>query len=133
MCQFDQNEVGKGVCEFHIFDPGNYGHMIPPELERAHYHRWGLAKQKANEGSSASANCPSSKMGGNNYCGLRDTIKQLGHDKLDAIDSEYHSCISEYCLVLKQNAFHCQLELPHIVFLHTTSCLCLITCISFQD
>jgi len=101
-----QNEMGKGVCEFHIFDPGNFGHLVPPELERAHYHQWGLVKQEQEssdpgilsslgrsfwgpaEQDSKIVSCPSSTEGRNQYCGLRDTIKQLGHKNLDVIDGE---------------------------------------------
>jgi hypothetical protein len=72
-----QNEVGKGVCEFHIFDMGDYRSRVPKELERIHYHQWGLKKQDPNVTAPAV---------GDRYYGLRDTIKLLGHEKLDAID-----------------------------------------------
>jgi hypothetical protein len=72
-----QREVGEGVCEFHIFDMGNYESKVPKELKRAHYHRWGLAKQDPKVDKPK----PEQK-----FYGLLDTIKLLGHDKLDVID-----------------------------------------------
>eukprot|EP01082_Thalassiosira_pseudonana_P015374 g13810.t1.1.5e17418b g13810 g13810.t1 contig9:499515-500847(+) len=72
-----QKELGEGVCEFHIFDFGNYGGKVPKELKRAYYHQWGLAKQDPNVVTPTM---------GNKYYGLLDTVKLLGHDKLDVID-----------------------------------------------
>jgi len=71
-----QKEVGEGVCEYHIFDYGDYERKVPKELKRAYYHRWGLAKQ-APDGDP--------KPGGA-FRGLLDTIKLLGHEHLDTID-----------------------------------------------
>ena len=71
-----QQEVGAGVCEFHIFDPGNYGPKVPKELERAHYHKWGLGKQVFVDDPPL----------GQQYYGMRDTIKLLNHTNLDVID-----------------------------------------------
>ena len=67
----------EGVCEYHIFDCGNYENKVPKELKRAYYHRWGLQKQDPN------ANDP---VPGKSYYGLRDSIKLLGHEKLETID-----------------------------------------------
>jgi hypothetical protein len=76
-----QKEVGEGVCEFHIFDPGDYGGRMPRELQRAHYHRWGLMKQGGR------APMDQTKPGDSNeYRGLSDIIKELGHEQLDVID-----------------------------------------------
>jgi hypothetical protein len=72
-----QKEVGEGVCQFHIFDMGDYGSMVPSELKNATYHQWGLAKQDMNAGEL--------KQGGQ-YYGLLDTVKLLGHENLDMID-----------------------------------------------
>lgn len=72
-----QKELGEGVCEFHIFDFGNYGGKVPKELKRAYYHQWGLAKQDPNVVTPTM---------GNKYYGLLDTVKLLGHDQLDVID-----------------------------------------------
>jgi hypothetical protein len=87
-----QKEVGVGVCEYHIFDMGNYESSMPRELQRAYYHQWGLKKQdyypnkddeeKGGEGDTRT------KMPtlGQQYYGLLDTIKLLGHTDLDIID-----------------------------------------------
>jgi hypothetical protein len=56
---------------------GNFEGKMPKELKRAHYHRWGLKKQERDVNTLAS---------GQNYLGLLDTVKKLGHDKLDVID-----------------------------------------------
>jgi hypothetical protein len=72
-----QNEVGEGICEFHIFDMGNFSHKMPKMLTRAHYHQWGLVKQDANV---------SMPVPGRKFYGLRDTVKLLGHEDLDVID-----------------------------------------------
>lgn len=71
-----QKEVGEGVCEYHIFDPGNFAHKMPKELKRGHYHQWGLKKQDANSTPNADER----------YQGLHDIIKLLGHEHLDTID-----------------------------------------------
>ena len=73
-----QNEIGPGICEFHIFDPGNYTGMVPAELQRTHFHVWGLARQDPN-----AAGQPEP---GKKFYGLKDTIKLLGHENLDMID-----------------------------------------------
>ena len=88
-----QKEVGEGVCEFHIFDMGDYEKRKPAELKRAYYHRWGFKKQ------GGSAPKPQGKVGDNDkYLGLKDTIKELGHDKLDVIDI-FVSTASVFCPV----------------------------------
>ena len=73
---FVQKEVGEGVCEYHIFDPGNFAHKMPKELKRGNYHQWGLKKQDANSTPNADGR----------YQGLHDIIKLLGHEHLDTID-----------------------------------------------
>lgn len=73
-----QNTVGVGTCEYHTFDMGNYERCIPEELENAHYHQWGIKTQE-NTGDEP-------PQPGQRLYGLKDTMKLLGHDKLDAID-----------------------------------------------
>mmetsp|Transcript_24778 Transcript_24778/g.44877 ORF Transcript_24778/g.44877 Transcript_24778/m.44877 type:complete len:360 (-) Transcript_24778:71-1150(-) len=75
-----QQAVGAGVCEFHIFDMGDYAEKMPKDLERAHFHQWGLMKQSSDAGDDGSV------QPGAQYYGLRDTIKLLGHENLDTID-----------------------------------------------
>mmetsp|Transcript_2280 Transcript_2280/g.2642 ORF Transcript_2280/g.2642 Transcript_2280/m.2642 type:complete len:376 (-) Transcript_2280:2303-3430(-) len=73
-----EQEVGPGVCEFHIFDMGNYTEkMNEQNLKKAHFHQWGLAQQD-----------PKSEdpKPGDKFYGLRDTIKLLGHENLETID-----------------------------------------------
>jgi len=71
-----QETVGVDVCEYHIFDMGNYASKMPSELKNAHYHQWGIEKQGVSK---------SEKQGKRMY-GLKDTVKMLGHENLDAID-----------------------------------------------
>lgn len=77
-----QREVGENICEYHIFDMGDYESKIPPELKRVHYHRWGFMRQ----GGKAPATTQFKIENNNSYKGLKDTIRALGHDKLDGID-----------------------------------------------
>jgi len=79
-----QNTVGEGVCEFHIFDPGNFEHLMPPGLKRATYHRWGLEKQKPRETNVVGTVTPLDK--GKKFYGLIDIVELLGHKRLDVID-----------------------------------------------
>ena len=72
-----QKEVGEGVCEFHIFDMGDYKSKVPADLKRAHYHQWGLTVQDPNV---------DKPIPGQQFYGLLDIIKLLGHEKLDVID-----------------------------------------------
>lgn len=72
-----QNEIGEEICEFHIFDMGNFSSEMPNTLKRAHYHQWGLKKQDPNV---------DQPLPGETFYGLRDTIKLLGHDDLEVID-----------------------------------------------
>jgi len=72
-----QKEVGEGICEFHIFDMGDYGAKVPKELKRAHYHQWGLKEQDPHVDRPAP---------GQEFYGLLDTIKLVGHENLDVID-----------------------------------------------
>jgi len=72
-----EEEVGPGVCEFHIFDMKNYtDKMLQYNISRAHFHQWGLKKQdwdadiKPNQ----------------TFYGMRDTMQLLGHEGLDVID-----------------------------------------------
>ena len=75
-----QEEVGEGVCEFHIFDMGDYRANVPKELKRANYHQWGLKKQEDTVGELKKEEGP------NIFYGLLDTIKLLGHESLEVID-----------------------------------------------
>lgn len=72
-----QREVGEDVCEFHVFDPGDFAGKVPSELRRVHYHRWGLGKETTTR---------TSFFASERYRSLRDTVKLLGHEGLDAID-----------------------------------------------
>ncbi len=76
---------------------GSYEGRMPKELKRAYYHRWGLKKQ---EYSNVDALTPTPTRRplkqdhsrvktiakGQKYYGLLDTVKLLGHEKLDVID-----------------------------------------------
>ena len=75
---------------------GNFEGKMPKELKRAHYHRWGLKNQDPNftptrpRGLSwfkklLHANSKTT-VSGQKFYGLLDTIKMLGHEKLDVID-----------------------------------------------
>ena len=89
-----QKEIGVGICEFHIFDMGNFEGKMPKELKRAHYHRWGLKNQDPNftpprpRGLPKKLLHPNSKtsLSGQKFYGLLDIIKMLGHEELDVID-----------------------------------------------
>jgi hypothetical protein len=78
-----QKEIGEGVCEFHIFDMGDYENAKPPELKNSYYHRWGF---KGQDGNSPSRMGSKKSIDIDKFLSLQDTIKQLGHDKLDVID-----------------------------------------------
>ena len=75
-----QKEIGEGVCEFHIFDMGDFEGNKPAALKRAHYHRWGFRQH----GGSGSAVLKKGDI--DVFKSLKDTIKELGHEKLDVID-----------------------------------------------
>jgi len=74
-----QNVVGKGTCDIHIFDMGDYGGEMPSELD-ATYHKWGLKKQEDKDNGKATV------VNGEIFRGLKDVIKELGHEKLETID-----------------------------------------------
>lgn len=64
---------------------GDYEHAKPTELMNAYYHRWGFKKH----GGSAPIpmNSHPRKPGDvDKFLSLQDTIKELGHDKIDVID-----------------------------------------------
>lgn len=73
-----QRKLGVGTCEYHTFDMGDYEKCIPEELKNAHYHKWGIIAQQDNGDASPKP--------GQEFYGLKDTMKLLGHEKLDAID-----------------------------------------------
>jgi predicted AlkP superfamily pyrophosphatase or phosphodiesterase len=78
-----QKEVGEGICEFHIFDMGDYERAKPTELKNAYYHRWGFKKH----GGPPPVPMHSRKsVDIDNFLSLQDTIKELGHDKIDVVD-----------------------------------------------
>ena len=77
---------------------GSYEGRMPKELKRAYYHQWGLKKQEYSNVDAPSTwgmtwrlmerDDPSVKTiaRGQKYYGLLDTVKLLGHEKLDVID-----------------------------------------------
>lgn len=72
-----QKEVGE-VCEIHIFDFGDFeSKMVQSGLKNAHYHQWGL-KQHGGP--------PPRGSRGGKFHSLVETVRLLGHEKLDAID-----------------------------------------------
>lgn len=96
-----QKEIGVGVCEYHIFDMGDFESTMPAELKRAYYHKWGLKKQEDPIVLPAAA-AVNDIIGDNNkpkpgqeMYGLQDTIKLLGHEGLDVIDVFKIDC--EFC------------------------------------
>jgi len=75
-----QQQLGKGVCEYHIFDVDNYAVMAQQVgLERVFFHHWGLGSQNDK---SARQKLKSGQM----LKGLHDTVRELGHENLEAID-----------------------------------------------
>ena len=106
-----QKEVGEDVCEYHIFDMGNFAHKVPPELKRAHYHQWGLKKQGA-ANSNGELNPSAYDRGNQLYYGLLDTVRKLGHDKLEMIDVFKIDC--ESCeWDIYQDWFHDSIPMLH--------------------
>jgi len=84
-----EKEIGAGVCEIHIFDFGNYeSKMKQSGLKNAHYHRWGLDKQNpyAKNPPSPTEKYDSKQMVTNEFYGLLDTVRLLGHQDLGVID-----------------------------------------------
>lgn len=73
-----QEVIGEGICEFHIFDMGDFEGVMPQALKRAHYHQWGLKSED-----SSTNDDPKDKQ---KFLSLKDTIKSLGHQNLDVID-----------------------------------------------
>ena len=76
---------------------GDYENEKPTELKRAYYHRWGFKKQDG------AAPKPQGKKGDNDiYRGFKDTIKELGHEKLDMINifvsmyTQNYACCSPF-------------------------------------
>ena len=82
-----QKEIGVGVCEYHIFDMGDFESKMPTELKRAYYHKWGLKKQEdtiPDAGNDVGDN--KKPEPGQEMYGLQDTIKLLGHEELNVIE-----------------------------------------------
>ena len=77
-----QRIVGEGVCEFHIFDYGDFASKVPLQLKRAQYHKWGLTRQVESTTKAEGKNLPTGKK----MYGLQDAIKLLGHENLEVID-----------------------------------------------
>ena len=91
-----QKEIGVGVCEYHIFDMGDFESRMPTELKRAYYHKWGLKKQEDTVPDAANDVADNNKpKPGQEMYGLQDTIKLLGHEELDVIDVFKIDC--EFC------------------------------------
>ena len=85
---------------------------MPKELKRAYYHQWGLKKQDYSNVDAPSTRGmtwglkkqedPSAKTiaKGQTYYGLIDTVKLLGHEKLDVIDIFKIDCELNRLIVL---------------------------------
>jgi hypothetical protein len=73
-----QNLLGKDTCEIHTFDMDDFQDVMPKDMN-IHFHKWGLA----HEATSAEEN---GKKGAHIFKTLKETIKELGHDDLPAID-----------------------------------------------
>lgn len=92
-----EKEVGPGVCEFHIFDMGSYGLRAQHSgLTRVKYHQWGLTGSDGTpvlDGMLRDAGKPPLVQNkANKFYTLQETVKELGHDKLDKIDI-FVSCL----------------------------------------
>jgi len=77
-----QRALGKDTCEIHIFDMGDYESKMPADLN-LHYHKWGLMAEP--EGYDKNDN-NDIKPENREFLTLRETVKVLGHEDLDAID-----------------------------------------------
>ena len=107
-----QSEVGVNVCEYHIFDMGNYGNKVPKELKRAYYHQWGLMRQGGKAPESLGRTM---KMGEKHaFKGLKDTIVELGHEALDVIDIFVSNRI--FFFVLKKRLYKYIYYVPAMVY-----------------
>jgi len=73
-----QNLLGKDTCEIHTFDMDDFEDVMPKDMN-IHFHKWGLA----NEATSKKEN---DKKGAHIFKTLKETVKELGHDDLPAID-----------------------------------------------
>ena len=100
-----QSEVGVNVCEYHIFDMGNYGNKVPKELKRAYYHQWGLMRQGG-----MAPNIGVNRV----FKGLKDTIVELGHEALDVIDIFVSNRI--FFFVLKKRLYKYIYYVPAMVY-----------------
>eukprot|EP00592_Proboscia_alata_P012339 CAMPEP_0194386440 /NCGR_PEP_ID=MMETSP0174-20130528/86372_1 /TAXON_ID=216777 /ORGANISM="Proboscia alata, Strain PI-D3" /LENGTH=300 /DNA_ID=CAMNT_0039175607 /DNA_START=215 /DNA_END=1117 /DNA_ORIENTATION=+ len=72
-----QSLLGKDSCEIHTFDMDDYQDNMPIDMN-IHFHKWGLAHE--------ASVVENDKKGTQIYKTLKETIKELGHDDLPAID-----------------------------------------------
>jgi len=73
-----QNILGKDTCEIHTFDMDDFQDVTPKDMN-IHFHKWGLVHE-------ATAAEEKDKEGAHIFKTLKETIKELGHDDLPAID-----------------------------------------------
>lgn len=71
-----QKLLGKTTCEIHTFDFGDWESYMPKDMN-IHYHKWGLAHEAAEK---------TVENGVEIFKTLKESIKDLGHDDLPAID-----------------------------------------------
>lgn len=84
-----QQEIGEGVCEFHIFDIDDFSQSEwITKLKRVHFHQWGLQKQGRDlvVPEKRSITYWDNRTATYEFFGLSDIIKKLGHESLDMID-----------------------------------------------
>jgi hypothetical protein len=104
-----------GTCEFHIFDMDDFGKMMPPELEGAHYHQWGLKRQGEDvltEPEVRVDHYHSNVSISHSYFGLRDIVRYLGHEKLEMIDifkidCEFFALYREGAEIFHASVYYC--------------------------
>lgn len=78
-----QQQVGKDVCEYHIFDVNDYTSQANQVgLGRVHFHHWGLRSQDSKSPGQQFMKLKS----GYTLKGLHDIVKELGHEHLETID-----------------------------------------------
>jgi hypothetical protein len=68
--------LGPNICEFHIFDPGNYDRAAINAQRNMHYHPWGISSSYLSKSHSGVYKGPSS----NEFYSLPQTLKLLGHE-----------------------------------------------------
>lgn len=93
-----QTLLGPSTCEVHIFDMGDYHHLMPKDIN-LHFHHWGITNNSSAK--TAVVGKPSqaffegslqkklSRWFGfrkEQFKSFQETVKILGHENLDAID-----------------------------------------------